>query len=82
VAYLSVAVCGNIAGGLMEAFSSGKVIKDTVVIYPVSSYAAVFMLSLVIAVLALAAGFMLPETHGQNLYKLERMNRRKHKESR
>ena len=77
VAYLAVAVCGNLAGWLMDLFSAGKVVTEKAVIYPAASYAAVFVLSLLIAILALIAATMLPETRGQNLYKLEKLKRRK-----
>lgn len=73
VAYLAVAICGNLAGWLMDVFSAGKVVKDGVVIYPASSYAAVLILSMVIAVSALAAAMMLPETRGKNIYKQEKL---------
>ena len=73
VAYLAVAVCGNLAGILMDAFSDGKVVKAGVVIYPASSYAAVLILSLIIGVSALLAGLMLPETYGKNIYKQEKL---------
>ena len=73
VAYLAVAVCGNLAGILMDAFSDGKVVKAGVVIYPASSYAAVLTLSLIIGVSALLAGLMLPETYGKNIYKQEKL---------
>jgi len=77
VAYLAVAICGNLAGWLMDVFSAGKIVTEKVVIYPAASYAAVFILSLLIAVLALVSAMMLPETRGQNLYKLEKIRRRK-----
>ena len=77
VAYLAVAVCSNLAGWLMDIFSSGKIVKENVVIYPASSYAAVLILSLLIAVLALATATMLPETRGKNICRLERKSRRR-----
>ena len=77
VAYLAVAVCGNLSGWMMEVFSYGKkrVVVDAV-IYPASSYMAVMMLALLIAVMAIVAAMMLPETFGQNLYKLKRQKQR------
>ena len=79
IAYLAVAVCGNFAGFLMDKFAFGKAVKNAAgaVIYPASSYVAVMLLALFIALLALGAAMMLPETHGENLYKLQRLNRRK-----
>ena len=80
VAYLAVAICGNLAGYLMDTFAFGK--AQTVgkaVIYPASSYQAVFVLSLLIGLIALAAAFTLPETRGQNIYKAEKIQRRKQK---
>lgn len=77
VAYLSVAICGNLAGVLMDAFSAGKVVKDSIVIYPAGSYAAVFILALLISILAIAAALILPETRGENIYRQERNQRRK-----
>ena len=76
VAYLAVAVCGNLAGWLMDIFSTGKVVKDGAVIYPVNSYAAVLVLSLVIAVIAVAAATVLPETRGKNIYKQEKLQQK------
>ena len=73
VAYLAVAICGNLAGWLMDIFSHGKIVKDGAVIYPANSYAAVLILSLVIAVMALATAMMLPEPRGKNIYKQEKM---------
>jgi len=74
IAYLAVAVCGNIAGVLMDKFAFGKAVKNAsgVIIYPASSYTAVMLLALFIAIAALVAAFMLPETHGKNLYQEEK----------
>ena len=79
IAYLAVAVCGNLAGFLMDKFAFGKAVKTAAgaIIYPASSYAAVMLLALFIAVVALAAAMMLPETHGQNLYRLQKLKRQK-----
>ena len=77
VAYLAVAICGNLAGWLMDVFSAGKVVRAGAVIYPANSYAAVLVLSLVIGVLALATAMMLPETRGMNIYKQEKMQLKK-----
>ena len=83
VAYLAVAICGNLAGCLMDTFACGKAkVLDKAVIYPASSYQAVFVLSLLIGLIALAAAFTLPETRGQNLYKIEKLQRRKQKAQR
>ena len=83
VAYLAVAICGNLAGWLMDTFACGKAkVLDKAVIYPASSYQAVFVLSLLIGLIALAAAFTLPETRGQNLYKIEKLQRRKQKAQR
>ena len=77
IAYLAVAVCGNLAGYLMDVFSAGKVVTDSgVVIYPAASYAAVFIMALFIAVAAVVACMLLPETHGNNLYRLEKNKKR------
>lgn len=73
IAYMAVAVCGNLAGWLMEIFSAGKVIKNGTVIYPVASYTAVLVLALIIAVMALSSATLLPETRGHNIYKQEKM---------
>ena len=73
VAYLAVAICGNLAGWLMDVFSAGKVVKNAVIIYPAASYAAVLILALAIAAAALFAALMLPETRGKNIYKQEKM---------
>ena len=73
VAYLAVAICGNLAGWLMDVFSAGKIVKDGAIIYPAASYAAVLMLSLFIALAALVAAMMLPETRGRNIYKQEKI---------
>ena len=82
VAYLAVAVCGNISGILMDKFSFGKAEKvGDAIIYPASSYTAVMILALLIAVAAIMAALALPETHGQNLYRLEKMKRRKAKKA-
>lgn len=77
VAYLAVAVCGNLAGWLMDIFSDGKIVRAGVTIYPSSSYAAVLILSLLIGISALGAALMLPETKGKNIYRQERNFRRK-----
>lgn len=70
VAYLGVAVVGNLAGYLMEFFGRGKVvITENARIYPVSSYEAIFILSLIISVVALAGTFKLKETYGKNICK-------------
>ena len=82
VAYLAVAICGNLAGYLMDTFAFGKaqIVKEAnAVIYPASSYQAVFVLSLLIGVIALAAACTLPETRGQNLYESEKLQRSKQK---
>ncbi len=84
VAYLAVAICGNLAGYLMDTFAFGKarVAKEiNAVIYPASSYQAVFVLSLFIALIALAAAFTLPETRGKNLYESEKLQRSKQKDN-
>ena len=70
IAYLAVAVSGNLAGVLMDKFAFGKAVKTAsgAIIYPASSYVAVMVMALLIALAALIAAFMLPETHGKNLY--------------
>ena len=68
IAYLAVAVVGNVAGYLMEFFGRGKVvITETARIYPAESYEAIFILSLIISVVALLGTFKLKETYGKNI---------------
>ncbi len=67
-AYVAVAVCGNLAGMLMDVFSTGNIETETSVIYPASSYSAVFVLAFVVAASSLAASLLVPETHGRNVY--------------
>ena len=76
VAYLAVAVFGNISGWMMDKFSFGKAEKVAeAMIYPASSYMAVMLLALFISIAAIAAALALPETHGQNLYRLKKLER-------
>ncbi len=68
LAYISVAVCANLAGLFMDWFSTGNIVTETSVIYPRSSYVSVFVLALVISLVSMAAGVLVPETRGKNLY--------------
>lgn len=76
ISYLCVAVAGNLAGYLLDVFSFGNIErKGEVLIYPVSSYQAVFVLALIISVIAAAASLSLPETYGKNIYQPNRRRR-------
>ena len=69
MAYASVAVSGHLGGVLMERFAgSGKIVLEQSVIYPESSYRAVFVLALLMALLSLLTALPVRETNGKNRY--------------
>ena len=64
-AYAAVAMCGHFGGVLMESFAGdGKVVLEHSVVYPASSYIAVFVLAFLMALPALFTALPVRETNG------------------
>lgn len=62
--YISVAVCSNAAGLVLDAFKDMAVETATATVYPAAAYQWMFVGMVLLAVVSLAASLFSPETRG------------------